>query len=93
MARPATKVGQAQGKEGSDHGGDSGIGRAVAIAYARAGTDILIAYLDEHDHAHEVKALIEQEGRKAVRSPAICEARNIAASSSNTLSTYWGIGI
>src|SRR5258706_899461 len=47
-------------------GGDSGIGRAVAIAYAREGADILIAYLSENDDAGEVKALIEREGRKAV---------------------------
>ena len=47
-------------------GGDSGIGRAVAIAYAREGADVLIAYLSEHDDAHEVKDLIEKEGRKAV---------------------------
>lgn len=47
-------------------GGDSGIGRAVAIAFAREGADILIAYLDEHDDAKDVKALIEGEGRKAV---------------------------
>src|ERR1700754_758204 len=47
-------------------GGDSGIGRAVAIAYAREGADVLIAYLSEHDDANEVKELIEKEGRKAV---------------------------
>jgi NAD(P)-dependent dehydrogenase (short-subunit alcohol dehydrogenase family) len=47
-------------------GGDSGIGRAVAIAYAREGADILIAYLSEHDDAEEVKKLVEKEGRKAV---------------------------
>jgi NAD(P)-dependent dehydrogenase (short-subunit alcohol dehydrogenase family) len=47
-------------------GGDSGIGRAVAIAYSREGADVLIAYLSEHDDAHEVKDLIEKEGRKAV---------------------------
>jgi NAD(P)-dependent dehydrogenase (short-subunit alcohol dehydrogenase family) len=47
-------------------GGDSGIGRAVAIAYAREGADVLIAYLNEDDDAQEVKALIEKEGRKAV---------------------------
>jgi NAD(P)-dependent dehydrogenase (short-subunit alcohol dehydrogenase family) len=47
-------------------GGDSGIGRAVAIAYAREGADVLIAYLNEHDDASEVKALVEKEGRKAV---------------------------
>jgi NAD(P)-dependent dehydrogenase (short-subunit alcohol dehydrogenase family) len=47
-------------------GGDSGIGRAVAIAFAREGADILIAYLEESDDAKEVAALIEKEGRKAV---------------------------
>src|SRR4051795_11856462 len=47
-------------------GGDSGIGRAVAIAYAREGADIVIAYLNEHDDAIEVKSLVEKEGRKAV---------------------------
>jgi NAD(P)-dependent dehydrogenase (short-subunit alcohol dehydrogenase family) len=58
--------GKLAGKKAVITGGDSGIGRAVAIAYAREGADILIAYLDEHDDAHEVKALIEKEGRKAV---------------------------
>ena len=47
-------------------GGDSGIGRAVAIAFAREGADVLIAYLNETDDAEEVKALIEKEGRRAV---------------------------
>lgn len=47
-------------------GGDSGIGRAVAIAFAREGADLLIAYLNEDDDAREVKALVEKEGRKAV---------------------------
>ena len=40
-------------------GGDSGIGRAVAIAYAREGAEVLIAYLTEHDDAQEVKGLVE----------------------------------
>jgi NAD(P)-dependent dehydrogenase (short-subunit alcohol dehydrogenase family) len=47
-------------------GGDSGIGRAVAIAFAREGADVLIAYLSENDDANEVKTLVEKEGRKAV---------------------------
>ena len=47
-------------------GGDSGIGRAVAIAYAREGADVLISYLSENEDAEEVKDLIEKEGRKAV---------------------------
>jgi NAD(P)-dependent dehydrogenase (short-subunit alcohol dehydrogenase family) len=70
--------GRLAGKKAVITGGDSGIGRAVAIAYAREGADLLIAYLNEHDDAHEVKALVEKEGRKAVllagdlQSPAHC---------------------
>jgi NAD(P)-dependent dehydrogenase (short-subunit alcohol dehydrogenase family) len=55
-----------KGKKAVITGGDSGIGRAVAIAYAREGADVLIAYLNEEDDAQEVKALVEKEGRKAV---------------------------
>ncbi|MFG6445232.1 SDR family oxidoreductase [Microbacterium sp. P06] len=51
-------------------GGDSGIGRAVAIAYAREGADVAISYLpEEQEQAEEVAALIEKEGRKAVLLP------------------------
>jgi NAD(P)-dependent dehydrogenase (short-subunit alcohol dehydrogenase family) len=55
-----------KGKKAVITGGDSGIGRAVAIAYAREGAYVLIAYLNEEDDAQEVKALVEKEGRKAV---------------------------
>jgi NAD(P)-dependent dehydrogenase (short-subunit alcohol dehydrogenase family) len=58
--------GKLNGKKAIITGGDSGIGRAVAIAYAREGADILIAYLNENHDAREVKDLIEKEGRKAV---------------------------
>jgi NAD(P)-dependent dehydrogenase (short-subunit alcohol dehydrogenase family) len=61
--------GRLTGKKAVITGGDSGIGRAVAIAYAREGADILIAYLEEHDDAREVQQLIEKEGRKAVLMP------------------------
>jgi len=47
-------------------GGDSGIGRAVAIAFAKEGADVAIAYLNEHDDAKETKHLVEAQGRKAV---------------------------
>lgn len=50
-------------------GADSGIGRAVAIAYAREGADVLISYLDEHDDAQETKRWVEEAGRKAVLVP------------------------
>jgi NAD(P)-dependent dehydrogenase (short-subunit alcohol dehydrogenase family) len=57
------------GKKAIITGGDSGIGRAVAIAYAREGADIVIAYLNEDDDAAEVKTLVEREGRKAILIP------------------------
>jgi NAD(P)-dependent dehydrogenase (short-subunit alcohol dehydrogenase family) len=47
-------------------GGDSGIGRATAIAFAREGADVLIAYLNEHEDAQETAKLVEQTGRRAV---------------------------
>jgi NAD(P)-dependent dehydrogenase (short-subunit alcohol dehydrogenase family) len=47
-------------------GGDSGIGRAVAILYAREGADVAIVYLNEHEDAKETQALIEKEGRHCV---------------------------
>lgn len=55
-----------KGKRAIITGGDSGIGRAVAIAYAREGADIVISYLDEDEDADETKRLVEEAGRKAV---------------------------
>lgn len=50
-------------------GGDSGIGRAVALAFAREGADVLVSYLDEHDDAEETKRLVEDAGRQCILVP------------------------
>lgn len=58
--------GKLEGRKAIITGGDSGIGRAVAIAFAREGADVLISYLNEHDDANETAGYITQEGKKAV---------------------------
>jgi NAD(P)-dependent dehydrogenase (short-subunit alcohol dehydrogenase family) len=58
--------GRLEGKRVVITGGDSGIGRAVAIAFAREGADILVSYLNEHSDAEDTKQIIEEAGRKAV---------------------------
>jgi NAD(P)-dependent dehydrogenase (short-subunit alcohol dehydrogenase family) len=58
--------GKLTGKKAVITGGDSGIGRAVAIAFAREGADVLISYLSEDEDANEVARLVEEAGRKCV---------------------------
>ena len=58
--------GKLEGKVALITGGDSCIGRAVAIVYAKEGADVVISYLNEHDDAKETKRQVEQEGRRAV---------------------------
>ena len=50
-------------------GGDSGIGRAVAVLFAREGADIAILYLDEHEDAEDTRKLVQAEGRRAILIP------------------------
>jgi NAD(P)-dependent dehydrogenase (short-subunit alcohol dehydrogenase family) len=59
-------AGKLQGKVAVITGGDSGIGRAVAIAFAREGADISIVYLNEHQDAEETVRLVEKEGRRCL---------------------------
>ena len=58
--------GKLQGKVALITGGDSGIGRAVAIAFAKEGADVTVAYLSEHGDAQETRGLVEKEGRCCV---------------------------
>ncbi|MFC9290901.1 SDR family oxidoreductase [Streptomyces sp. NPDC057052] len=66
--------GRLEGRRAVVTGGDSGIGRAVALAYAREGADVLFTHLDEEeDDARETARLVEDAGRKAVAVP--CDIR------------------
>ncbi|MDT0641514.1 SDR family oxidoreductase [Zunongwangia sp. F363] len=58
--------GKLEGKNAIITGGDSGIGRAVAIAYAREGANVLISYLEETKDAEETAKYVEEAGRKAI---------------------------
>ncbi|CAK6491740.1 General stress protein 39 [Pantoea sp. Nvir] len=58
--------GRLKGKTAIITGGDSGIGRAVAIAYAREGADVVISYLDEHEDAKDTAKLVEEAGQQAL---------------------------
>lgn len=68
IAEDANYVGnnKLKGKVALITGGDSGIGRAVSIAFAKEGADIAIIYLNEHEDANQTKARIEQLGKRCL---------------------------
>ena len=87
--------GRLAGKRAIITGGDSGIGRAVAIAFAREGADLLVSYLCEHDDAKETARWVEQAGRKCVlvagdsRTPHNCRKIWRTQRPSSAASTSW----
>lgn len=66
---PARHAGKLEGKKALITGGDSGIGRAVAVAFAREGADVAIAYLDEQSDAEETKAAVERLNKTCLLLP------------------------
>ncbi len=69
MASAYRGSGKLQGMSALITGGDSGIGRAVAVLYAREGADVAIAYLNEHTDAEETKRHVEAEGGRCLLLP------------------------
>lgn len=65
-ARAYKAAGKLAGKTALITGGDSGIGRAVAVMFAKEGSDVAIVYLEEHRDANETRRLVEAEGRRCV---------------------------
>jgi NAD(P)-dependent dehydrogenase (short-subunit alcohol dehydrogenase family) len=61
--------GRLEGKVALVTGGDSGIGRAVCLAFAREGADVAVSYLDEHSDAEETVRVVEGSGRRAIAIP------------------------
>ncbi|HYE00932.1 MAG TPA: SDR family oxidoreductase [Alphaproteobacteria bacterium] len=67
VVQPTYKAaGKLEGKVAVITGGDSGIGRAVAVLYAKEGADVAVMYLDEHQDAEETKRMVEAEGRRCI---------------------------
>jgi NAD(P)-dependent dehydrogenase (short-subunit alcohol dehydrogenase family) len=70
-------AGKLLGKTAMITGGDSGIGRAIAVTYAKEGADVAIVYLNEHNDAEETKRQVEQEGRNCLLIPADIGDENV----------------
>ncbi len=75
-------------------GGDSGIGRAVAVLYAREGADVAIAYLNEHSDAEETKRAVEAEGRRCIALAGdVADARFCETAVAETVKQLGGVDI
>jgi NAD(P)-dependent dehydrogenase (short-subunit alcohol dehydrogenase family) len=82
------------GKRALVTGGDSGIGRAVAVAFAKEGADVAIAYLEEHDDARHTASLVESLGKRCVVLPGdLAEADHCRAVVRDTVDTLGGLDI
>lgn len=82
------------GKRALVTGGDSGIGRAVAIAFAKEGADVAIAYLTEHDDAVHTRELVEKAGRHCILLPGdLADRDHCAAVVERTVDELGGLDV
>lgn len=89
-----TGSGRLEGKRAVITGGDSGIGRAVAIAFAREGADVLISYLNEDEDARDTARWVEKAGQKVVLVPGdIQHPQHCRAIVDKAVSEFGGIDI
>ena len=86
--------GRLAGKVAIVTGGDSGIGRAVALAFAREGADVLVAYLEEHEDAAQTRELVEMAGRRCELVPGdLADPAHCRAIVSRTLAAFGRIDV
>jgi NAD(P)-dependent dehydrogenase (short-subunit alcohol dehydrogenase family) len=86
--------GRLAGKKAIITGGDSGIGRAVALAFAREGADVLVSSLVEDEAANDPRRLVEEAGRKAILVPGdIKEARHCRATVDKAIAAFGALDI
>ncbi len=98
--RPADEMaeyvgrGLLDGKRALVTGGDSGIGRATAVAFAKEGADVAVAYLCEDDDARHTAKLVEQEGRRSIVLPGdLCEEEHCTEVVERTVAELGGLDI
>jgi hypothetical protein len=86
--------GRLVGRKALITGSDSGIGRAVALAYAREGADVLVSYLNEEDDAQETVRLVQEAGRKAIAIPgSIADPRHCNQLVERTVDEFGGFDL
>lgn len=94
-AKPAYPgSGRLSGKIALITGGDSGIGRAVAVLFAREGAKVAIAYLSEHQDAEETKAMVEEHGTQCIIIPGdLSKEKNCQRAVANTVKKFGKIDV
>ena len=90
MAEHYKGSGKLQGQVAIVTGGDSGIGRSVAVLFAREGADVAIFYLNEHDDAAETQRCIEAEGRRCVTVAGDVKDMAFCQQAVDTVVANWG---